>query len=306
MITKMLELMGMMLLLMLTGALLRKREIITKEGKKCLTDLILYVILPCNIIKAFSIELEADFWQKCSLALVVSIVIQLFYLVVNRLCYGMMEDGEKQVYQYATVCSNAGFMGNPLSQGVFGDLGLLYASIFMIPQRVVMWSAGISYFSQETDRKSIVKKVLTHPCMVAVYIGLVLLITQLSFPPVIQNTIVSLSNCCTAMTMLYIGTILSDVDFRSLLSKKQLYFAFLRLILLPLIVYLVCMVLHIDKLVTGVSVFLTGMPAGSTTSLLAAKYGADEESAAKCVVLTTALSIVTLSVWSIILVSWIV
>ena len=54
-------------------------------------------------------------------------------------------------------------------------------------------------------------------------------------------------------------------------------------------------------MVTGVSTFLAAMPAGSTTSLLAAKYGADEVSAAKCVIFTTALSVISLPVWGMIL-----
>jgi hypothetical protein len=75
--------------------------------------------------------------------LIASIGIQLFYVVLTKILFNRFHDGEKQVYQYATVCSNAGFMGNPISQGVFGDLGLLYASVFVIPQRIVMWTAGI-------------------------------------------------------------------------------------------------------------------------------------------------------------------
>ena len=82
------------------------------------------------------------------------------------------------VLQYATVCSNAGFLGNPVAEGLYGSIGLLYASVYLIPQRIVMWSAGISYFTESPSRKEVVKKVLTHPCIVAVEIGIVLMVTQ--------------------------------------------------------------------------------------------------------------------------------
>lgn len=304
MIGDMLELMGMMFLLMLVGAFLRKKEFITKAGKKCLTDIILYVILPCNIIKAFCIELDGGIARNLIIALIVSIGIQFFYMILNKTIYGMMSDGEKQVYQYGTICSNAGFMGNPLTQGVFGDVGLLYCSIFLIPQRIMMWTAGVTYFTTDKDKKGLMKKVLLHPCMIAVYIGLAIMLTPLQLPGVLMRTVSSFSSCCTAMTMMYVGTILSDVDFKTLFSEKQLYFAFIRLIGCPAVIFLLCHLAHVDRLVTAVSVFLTAMPAGSTTSLLAAKYGADEESAAKSVVLTTALSVLTLSVWSMILLKY--
>lgn len=305
MIKDMLELMGMMFLLMLVGAFLRKKEFITKAGKKCLTDIILYVILPCNIIKAFCLELDGGVARNLIVALVVSIGIQIFYMVLNRTIYERMSDGEKQVYQYGTICSNAGFMGNPLTQGVFGDEGLLYCSVFLIPQRIMMWTAGVTYFTADGDKKGLMKKVLLHPCMIAVYIGLLIMLTPFELPGVLMRTVSSFSSCCTAMTMMYVGTILSDVDFKSLFTGKQLYFAFIRLIFCPLAVLLVCHIFHVDRLVTAVSAFLTAMPAGSTTSLLAAKYGADEEAAAKSVVLTTALSVFTLSIWSVLLLHYV-
>lgn len=298
---EMLELMGMMGLLMLTGAFLKKKNMITDVGKKNLTDIILYVILPCNIVKAFCVETSTSFWKAFSIMLLIASFVQILSMLVAKFMYNRMENGEKQVYQYATVCSNAGFMGNPLTQSVFGDMGLLYASIFLIPLRIVMWTAGVSYFSDKADKKQLFKKVLLHPCMIAVYIGMFLLLTQWSLPSVIMNTVSSFSSCCTAMTMMYIGTILVDVDFKSLFTGHQIYFAFLRLVFLPAVVFSGCLLFHVDALVSAVAVFLTAMPAGSTTSLLAAKYRADEESAAKSVVFTTGLSIFTLSIWCMIL-----
>lgn len=47
-------------------------------------------------------------------------------------------------------------------------------------------------------------------------------------------------------------------------------------------------------MLAGVSLILTGMPAGSTSALLAAKYGADEDYASRCIVTTTILSLVTI------------
>lgn len=297
------NLMGMMALLVATGFVFRKTGIITKEGKKCLTDIILYAILPCNIIKAFSVEMEEGFWRDFAQVLIIAILIQFGALIIARTMYNRMKDGEKQVYQYATVCSNSGFMGNPLAEGIFGNTGLLYASIFLIPQRIVMWTAGVSYFQKGANKREVYKKVMTHPCMIATYIGFVIMIFQITLPTVISDTVRSLSNCCTAMTMMYIGTILIDVEFKTLLNAKQVYFALIRLVIIPMIVFVGCLIANVDPLAAGVCTLLSGTPAGSTTSLLAAKYEADEVSAAKCVVLTTALSMITIPIWSAVLLS---
>ena len=52
------DLQVMMLLLMGIGVILRKKNIITKEGKTVLTDLVINLILPCNIITAFCIPMD--------------------------------------------------------------------------------------------------------------------------------------------------------------------------------------------------------------------------------------------------------
>ena len=137
--------------------------------------------------------------------------------------------------------------------------------------------------------------------MIAVYIGLFLMLTGIPLPGFMDKTVSALSSCTTAMTMVYVGTILSDVDWKTIVTGKQLYFSVMRLVIIPLIVWLPCRFLQVDPLITGVSVFLAAMPAGSTTSLLAAKYGADADSAAKCVVLSTALSVITVPVWGLLL-----
>ena len=268
------NLMGMMFLLIMTGFMLRKFGLITDAGKKCITDVLLYAILPCNIIKAFTADLGSDHWKEFAVLLAVAIAVQVLALIICHFCYNRMNAGEKAVYQYATVCSNSGFLGNPVAESVFGSMGLLYASVFLIPQRVVMWTAGVSYFTRETDKRKAYKKILIHPSMIATYIGFIILIFHLTIPTPIYKAVVSLSNCTTAMTMMYVGTILVGVDFKALITKKQLYYNLIRLVIMPAIIWIGCRLLQIDPLITGVGVLLTSMPAGSTTSLLAAKYEA--------------------------------
>lgn len=56
---------GMLFLVMLLGLLLRKIHIITNEGEKVLTDLVLFVTLPCSILKSFQIELTEELLETC-------------------------------------------------------------------------------------------------------------------------------------------------------------------------------------------------------------------------------------------------
>lgn len=298
---QLLNLQGMLFLLVAAGVVLRKMGILPEGAKNILTDLVIYLILPCNIINSFFIEFNFDILKGFAIILTIASLIQVGCLILAKILYNREPEGRKKVLQYGTVCSNAGFMGNPIAEGVYGAEGLMYASIFLIPQRIVMWSAGVSYFTESPDRKTVVKKVLTHPCIIAVYIGLILMITRLPLPVFLQNTIRSIGGCTTTISMVLIGAILAEVEPGSILDRGIVKYALIRLFLLPLLVYLSCRVFHVTPLLSGVSVLLTGMPAGSTTAILAAKYDGDYIFATKCVVVTTLLSLVTIPLWCMVL-----
>ncbi len=300
-ISNLMNLQGMLFLLVAVGVILRKKNIIPKQGTAILTDLVIYLVLPCNIIYSFFIEFNLETLKSFIIILVISCSIQFGCLILSNTLYIRQKPGIKKVLQYGTVCSNAGFMGNPIAQEVFGSSGLLLASIYLIPLRIVMWSAGVSYFTESPDRKTVIKKVMTHPCIVAVYIGLLIMLFQISLPAFLENTIKDISGCTTALSMILIGTILAEVNVKTMISKTIIYYAFIRLILIPLLVLAGCGLFKINTLLTGVSVLLAGMPAGSTTAILAAKYDGDSIFATKCVVFTTLVSMITIPLWCLVL-----
>lgn len=98
--------------------------------------------------------------------------------------------------------------------------------------------------------------------------------------------------------MIVIGSILAEVDFKKIFKPLTFYYAFIRLILIPAITLLLCYVFGTDAMTAGVCVVLAGMPAGSTTAILAEKYDGDSKYASECIFVTTILSVVTLLIES--------
>ena len=96
--------------------------------------------------------------------------------------------------------------------------------------------------------------------------------------------------------MALVGAILADVPLRGIWEPKALYLAAVRQIVLPVILLVALKGLALDPLTVGVSVTLSGMPIGSTTAILAQKYGADAEFGSKCVFISTVTSLITVPV----------
>lgn len=295
------EMQGMLFLLMIIGAVLRKKEIITEEGKSVLADLIIYVTLPSSILKSFEIQFNLEILESSAIILIVSCFIQVGCYILNLFLYRGIAPGKKKVLLYATMTSNAGILGNPIAEGIFGAMGLFYASIYLIPQRVVMWSLGLTYFTECPDRKTLIKKVCTHPCIIAVLLGFILMIFQYRLPGFLGATVKSLSNANTAVSMLFVGTVLAGARLSSLVNKITCYYSAIRLVLIPGLVFLGCRLAGLDTLVTAVSVVLAGMPAASVTAILASKYEGDDVFATQCVVFSTLVSMITVPLWCMVL-----
>ena len=287
--------------LLAVGFLVKKIRIVGAEGQRNITDLVIYVVLPCNIVLSFLSGMTRDTLRDCVTILLISIGIQVFGVIYGKLLYRNQPEDRKKSLTYAIICSNAGFLGNPIAEGVFGATGLMYASVYLIPQRIMMWSEGLAIFSGEKDRKGTLKKVVTHPCVIACVIGIILMLTGAELPELIKTPLSTIGRCNTALSMFVIGMILADIDLKTILDRTVVWYTVNRLVIIPLLVYGVCLLLPVSSVVRGVSVLLAAMPAGATTSMLALKYGRDPGFATRLVVFSTLCSIPAIMIWSMIL-----
>lgn len=284
-----------LIVLVAAGFFLSKKGTITAAGRKCMLDVLINYILPCNIICSFQIEMTREILGSCSTVLVLTCLVQAFYLLASRVLYPGETEKRLACLRYGTVCSNAGFLGLPVVTGFYGAMGTLLTSVALIPQRVVMWSAGLSLFTH-ADGKDVIKKVITHPCIVAVYIGFALMfLGNPTLPAFLQKTLDCSSASMLCVSMLCIGGILAEAG-RVQIDKTLIWYTFVRLLLIPLVVFLALSALHVEEMVVGTMVLLSGMPTGSMTAVLASKYDQDAAFASSMVCVTTVASIVTLPV----------
>lgn len=281
------------------GYYLAKKGILDTNTQSKLTTMVLSVILPCAIVKSFNMSLNKELLVTTGMVLVISFGIQIAYYIINQLLYNKLDLNRRIICQYATMVSNAGFMGMPVAEAAFGPMGLLYASIFLIPQRIFMWSAGLSLFTN-VSKKELVKKVMTHPCIIAIYIGVIVMILksfQIELPTFVWSSINSVAACNTALSMIIIGSILSQVEWKEFIDKEALIYSFYRLIALPILLLIVLFLLKVTSSTMQVCVLLTSMPAASTTAMLAQSYERDAKFASKIVFVSTVLSLATLPIW---------
>ena len=290
--TSLFNMQGMMFCILALGWYLRKSGMIDKSGKALLSSLVMNVTLPASIVKSFQMEFSADILKLTLEVIVISFLIQIFSNLLSRVLYPGWSEESKKVLQYATIVSNA---------GIFGDLGIMYAAVYTIPTRIFMWSVGLTYFTEAPTKKELLKKVVTHPCIIGIFTGMVLLVSQFQLPGFVNQTVRTVAGANTFCAMLLIGCTLAEIPFKEVFTREVYYYTFIRLFLIPVIVLAGCRLFHIDQLITAVCVILSAMPAASTSVVLAVKYGKDDRLATKIVVFSTVVSLITLPVWCYIL-----
>ena len=277
------------------GFFCRKRGIFTDEARDKLTDFVVLVTLPCMIFESFNMAFSLEALKQGATAVVIAAGMACVALLLGKVLYNRFPYEEKSILQYGTLVSNSGFAGLPVVSGAYGDEGLFLGSLFIIPTRILMWSAGISLFTQ-ADPKNAFKKVMTNPGIIAVEIGLVRMFLQLPLPHFVDTAVDNLGACTSPMAMALVGAILADVPLKTVIDLRGFYLVAVRQLLLPGLCLAILTLLGVDPLTVGVSVALTGMPIGSTTAILAQKYGANAQFASKCVFLSTLTSLVTVPI----------
>lgn len=300
--TRMINLQLMLFMLIMTGLILKKGRIITQEGQKCLSDITVNLILPCNIISSFMGEINAseEFIKNCSGAFLISLGIQMFSIIFGKYFFFRFPEEERRIFTYGTIVSNSSFIGIPIIHSLYGAVGVLYTSFFQIPVRITMWSSGLALFT-DVDRKSAYKKLVKHPCIIAVFIGIILMAFRISFPPFLEDTIEGISKCMVPVSMLAIGAMLAESDVKKMFGWPVIYYCLIRLIVYPLMILGVLKLFSVDSVLRSTMVLLSAMPMASTTAILADKYDCNPEIASQAIFVSTLMSIVTLPVMMIVL-----
>lgn len=296
----MLRLQAILLIYMLLGVYVRKRNIVPAESRPHFTDFLVQITLPCMVFNSFNRDFTPSQLITACQVLFCAFLVCLFSFLLGKILYRNTAPARRSVMRYGTLISNGAFAGLPQVQGIYGPLGLFYGSIYLIPSRIFMWSAGTSMFVQ-ADRKARIINILKNPGIIAVLLGLPRMLLQIPLPVAVDTALQAVGDCTNPLSMMVIGIILADVSIRDVIERDVLYLTAVRLLLIPAVLLAVMRLLHADPVLTGVSVILTAMPVGATTQVLAQKYGADHVLASKCVLTSTILPLFTIPVMSIFL-----
>lgn len=233
---QMLNLQMVLLVYMFCGFMCRKFKIISIKNQQQFIDLVLIVLMPCMVFNSFK-SITTKLLSDSMIVLAVSLAVCLFSSLLGKILYRNYPSRKASVFRYAMLINNAGFAGLPLAKETFGNEGVTYASVFLIPIRIFMWSSGTTLLSNEKiSKKELAVKLLKNPCIIAVFLGITRGLLQITFPAFIETSLSRLSDCVSPISMIIIGAIIADVDIRTIFEKGVVVYTSFRLIIIPILV----------------------------------------------------------------------
>ena len=279
--------------LVAVGFALGKAKLLTDKGGKVCADLALLIATPCVIINSFQREYSAELLLELLLALAVALGVHVAAIAVTHIVY-RKDTATSRVYRTSAVLSNAGFMGLPLQQALFGSQGVMYGATYVVMMHVVMWSYGL-FIMDRSEGKVSVRKMLISPGTIGLALGLLLFVCRITLPDIVSTPIQHLGNLNTPLPMLFAGYYLSKVNVKTALRSRGLYGALaVRMVLVPAVCAVLMYVCGIrGMMLTSMTVSVCA-PTAVAVAMFADRYKQDAEEAINLVALSTLLSVVSM------------
>lgn len=284
-----------MFLLLVTGMILYKIGLITDEGNRQMAGVVLYVVAPLLILDTYSMEYDATITKNMLLGFVLSAIsIVLGILISYFLWFGSKKESFS-TERFTVIFTNCGFMGIPLAEAVFGDIGVIYCTTYITMFNLFVWTYGLALMRGKSKEKRSLKerlKPFLTPTMFCIVIGLLLYFLQIPLPKQLKSAVGYISSMNTPLAMIVSGIYIAQGDLFGALRKGRVYaVSAVKCLAVPLLMIFVLAFLPFDEKLKTTILILSACPSGANGMLFANRFGGDTKTASNVFTVTTIASI---------------
>ena len=226
-------------LLMIPGYILGRRGRIDDNGSNTLTNLLTDIAMPFLVFsKLLQIDLSSLRLSAILCCLLLPMAAIAAVLLLSVLVFPKKEDRSRYpVNRFCSMMPNCGFIGIPLAAAIFPDRPevTLYVSVVNVLSTYVLLTLG-TYVLSENKGDIQPKKLLFHPVLAAIVLGLIGSLLPDAVAGFAENYAVLLAQLATPLSMLVLGYRLSRLSIGNLLRNREMYMVIaMKLVVMPLI-----------------------------------------------------------------------
>lgn len=289
------------------GYFAKLSKIISNNMNQDIGNLLIYVSLPSLIFASLAdFAFSPEVLKESGTLLIIAFFMYMAMIAVSYVLPRLTSKPGKRrdMFQFALVFGNTGFLGFPVAFAVFGDKGVFFMAICDIYFSILVWTFGVMVLSRHAredepvdfshSAKHLVRQ-LKNPNIIAVIAGLIVFSLQISIPDTAIQFFSILGAMTTPLSMIFIGSMLADISPGKVFQGLGvIYTSLQRLLILPALVGGILVLLGIKGLLLAIPILYVAMPVAASTPILALKYGNDEHLGARLVFVSTLISMISL------------
>ncbi|HBR00457.1 MULTISPECIES: AEC family transporter [unclassified Roseofilum] len=259
--------------------------------RSTLSQLAVYILTPALISSSlYQARLSTD----STLGLIIG------YLITCVLVYGVslgmskllrLKSGMETSFIATSLFANTGNMGLPFATFALGEAGLDRAIVCLIVSSLIIFSTGPALL-QGGGLGDSLRLIVRLPLIWAMIAGLILRVFSIELPLRLDDGLDLLGSAAIPIALIVLGIQLSTTTFK--IGLYEGVTAIIRLLVAPAIAYSVGRGLGLEVLDVQVLILQSAMPTAVNTVVLVTQFGGDASWAARTVVVSTVMSLVTL------------
>ena len=274
---------------------LKRIDFLSQKDVDPLNRIVMYILMPCMVFSAlYSADLSLI--PKLSILPGVIFISSMVTGIISFFVLKKLNFDDRKLWSVLVtlMIANTGFMGYPISLGIFGQEGFLRAifcdiatlAIFLLLSFVLVLKFG-------GTAKNAVRKIALFPSLWAIILSLSLNLLNIPIGPVLENSINYLGDGAIPLIMLSLGL---SINLSGLSRSKSMvvFTSIVKLLFFPFIAFVIVSFLGLVDLQYSVTITEAAMPSGMLSLLLAITYKLDYELTSDCILINTVISLITL------------
>ncbi len=258
-----------------SGIILRRTPYFNEESSSTLNQLIIYFFIPLiTLYQIPKIEFSTTLIWLSLCPFIVFFGSILFFNLLSLITNIKRET--KAALILTSGISSTSFIGFPIFELLYGQEGLAYGVIMSLGGTILVFNTiGTSTLFYYTESKfdffEIIKKIFTFIPFIAFLIGLGINFLGISYPLILDSLLSSITKPFAIIALLSIGL---QIDFKinKEMFKNILFGQFYKLILAPLIIYLIVWnILGIQDLIGRICILGAAIGSMNAMSILTAE-----------------------------------
>lgn len=284
--------------LVAVGFLCDRVGLYTEKAARLTNDLLFYIVTPAIIVQSFTaMEYTPESLRNLLFSFLGGTALHVAAILISLPFFRKGNRRTANVYKFACVYGNVGYMALPLAAAVLGDEGVFFCSGVLIPFNVFAFTHGVYLMTSASGEKAKfnVKSLILNPGVISVLLGMPLFLLGVTLPRILAEPVSYIASLNTPLAMLMFGTYLSKTDLRKMFFRKETYLvAFLKLIVLPAVMLGGLKLLGVPAVLCTALLISASAPTANNTVMFATKYGNDTAAASQTIAVVSFLSVLTM------------